>query len=258
MKWSVYKLCSKKSNSPEFVLQRVFVHPKGVMLWPLKSIAISWERCQEDILYLDATGSIEKRRKEPLLFKCMNLLWETLKKPPPPPIQWWLISPMSIQELQWPTTDFSTDASRCFGKKKFPVPLMIMCDSSVFLVQAMCSPFAKKKYSWHTEPLLCALLKSPSLVACHKVVRTLRCGFTTMIFNWDRWLCWKTYTKTGKRRIETRTLHMQLKHSPTELHPLFCQQSMVLWKNLWLQWVERRPPYLSGKYWLTCLFIKHF
>lgn len=58
---SLQIMLEKKKNSPEEVLQEVFLHPKGVLLWSLRSIEIFQERCREDIIYLDATGSIKKK-----------------------------------------------------------------------------------------------------------------------------------------------------------------------------------------------------
>lgn len=65
---SLQIMLQKQRNTPDEVLQKVFLHPRGVLLWSLRSIQIFWERCQED-----ATGSIKKRERKDLpLFTDMS------------------------------------------------------------------------------------------------------------------------------------------------------------------------------------------
>lgn len=56
-----WRWSKKKTDTPDEVLQKVLLHPKGVMPWSKRSISIFHKRSQEDIVYLDATGSILKR-----------------------------------------------------------------------------------------------------------------------------------------------------------------------------------------------------
>lgn len=56
-----WRWSKKKTDAPDEVLQKVLLHPKGVMPWSKRSISIFHKRSQEDIVYLDATGSILKR-----------------------------------------------------------------------------------------------------------------------------------------------------------------------------------------------------
>lgn len=60
---SLQMMVEEKKDEPNEVIQKVILHPKGVMLWSKKSIDIFHQRCEEDIVYLDATGSIVKKRK---------------------------------------------------------------------------------------------------------------------------------------------------------------------------------------------------
>lgn len=73
-----------------------FLHPKGVMLWSLKSIEIFWEQCQEDILYLDATGSIKKKEEGAPPFYVYELVVRIPQKSCPLS----LISPVIIPQPQ--------------------------------------------------------------------------------------------------------------------------------------------------------------
>lgn len=60
---SLEEMLNNKTNSADEVLQNILLKPKGVMLWSRRSIQIYVQRCVEDIVYLDATGSIIKRKK---------------------------------------------------------------------------------------------------------------------------------------------------------------------------------------------------
>lgn len=70
---SLQIMLSKKTDALDEVLQKVILHPKGILLWSKKGIAVFNEQCREDIVYLDATGSIKKKRRGPLLFMFMSL-----------------------------------------------------------------------------------------------------------------------------------------------------------------------------------------
>ncbi len=65
----------KKQNSPDEILQKVMLHPKGVLLWSQKSIELYQERCREDIVYLDATGSIMRKEKDSPPFYVQYMSW---------------------------------------------------------------------------------------------------------------------------------------------------------------------------------------
>jgi len=60
---SLQMMVDEKRDEPDEVLQKVILHPKGVMLWSKKSIKIFHQRCKEDIVYLDATGSIVEKKQ---------------------------------------------------------------------------------------------------------------------------------------------------------------------------------------------------
>lgn len=135
-----------KNKSDDFVLQKVFLHPKGVLLWSLKSIGLFWERCQEDIVYIDATGSIKTKEKGAPHFYVYEIVVRNPQKTCPPfPVATYLTCDHTTASVKYFLEVFLTDATRCFGKKVFRTPQMIMCDGSVVLMQAICLSFAKKK-----------------------------------------------------------------------------------------------------------------
>ena len=47
---SLLKMVEEKTDEPDEVLQKVLLHPKGVMLWSKRSIGIFRKRSQEDSL----------------------------------------------------------------------------------------------------------------------------------------------------------------------------------------------------------------
>lgn len=58
---SLQKLIEQQHGTDNEVLQRVMMHPKGIMLWSRKTLSVFFKRCKEDIVYLDATGSVIRK-----------------------------------------------------------------------------------------------------------------------------------------------------------------------------------------------------
>ncbi len=52
------ELIDHQRGTDNDVLQKVMMHPKGVMLWSNKTLSVFYKRCKNDIVYLDATGSV--------------------------------------------------------------------------------------------------------------------------------------------------------------------------------------------------------
>lgn len=55
---SLQMLIDRQQGLPNEVLQRVLLHPKGIMLWSKETLSVFYQRCKDHIVYLDATGSI--------------------------------------------------------------------------------------------------------------------------------------------------------------------------------------------------------
>lgn len=80
-------MLEKKLNTPEEVLQKVMMHPEGVLLWSLRSIEIYQQRCREDIVYLDATGSIVTKNKgSPPFYVYEFVVWDPHRNKSPLPV----------------------------------------------------------------------------------------------------------------------------------------------------------------------------
>ena len=142
---SLQIMLETKKNTPEEVLQKVFLHPKGVLLWSLRSIEIFQERCREDIIYLDATGSIKKKEKgSPPFYVYELVVRHPTKKCSPLPVATYLTCDHTTASVLYFLEAFQTDVARCYGRKGLRAPIMLMCDGSMVLMQAICLSFAKK------------------------------------------------------------------------------------------------------------------
>lgn len=145
---SLQLMVANKKNNPEDVLQKVMLHPKGVFLWSSKSIEIFQSRCREDIVYLDATGSIMKKRKGLPPFCVYELVVRNPRKTCSPlPVATYLTCDHTTASVTYFLEAFLTDVARAFGRKAMRSPVMLMCDGSMVLMQAICLAFAKKNLS---------------------------------------------------------------------------------------------------------------
>ena len=60
---SLQLMSEDKKGTDDQLIQKLILQPKGVMLWLKKTIQLFHQRSKEDIVYLDATGSIVKKAK---------------------------------------------------------------------------------------------------------------------------------------------------------------------------------------------------
>lgn len=142
---SLQLMVDRKKNTPDEVLQTVFLHPKGVLLWSLQSIAIYHDRCREDIVYLDATGSIKTKEKgSPPFYVYQLVVRNTKKNCSPFPVATYLTCDHTTASVTYFLEAFLTDEARCYGQKKVRSPIMLMCDGSIVLMQAISLSFGKK------------------------------------------------------------------------------------------------------------------
>lgn len=138
---SLQIMLDKKKDSPDEVLQKVMLHPKGVHYQ---------ERCQEDIVYLDATGSIMwKQKGSPPFYVYELVVRNPHKNLSPLPVATYLTCDHTTASVNFFLEAFQTDVPRCFGRKGMRSPIMILCDGSMVLMQAICLSFAQKKPERH-------------------------------------------------------------------------------------------------------------
>ncbi len=125
----------KKQNSPDEILQKVMLHPKGVLLWSQKSIELYQDRCREDIIYLDATGSIMRKEKDSPPFYVYELVVRNPHKNLSPlPVATYLTCDRTTASVTYFLEAFQTDVARLFGKKGMQSPIMVLCNGSMVLM----------------------------------------------------------------------------------------------------------------------------
>lgn len=142
---SLQIMLKKKKDSPDEVLQKIMLQPKGVLLWSQRGIEIYQERCREDIVYLDATGSIMRKEKGSPPFYVYELVVRNPQKNSSPlSVAAYLTCDHTTASVTYFLEAFQTDVARHFGRKGMRSPIMILCDGSMVLMQAICLSFAKK------------------------------------------------------------------------------------------------------------------
>lgn len=102
------------------MLQKVLLHPKGVMPWSKPSISIFHKRSQEDIVYLDATGSTLKRSENSEgPFYVYELVVRNPKKGSSPfPVATYVTCDHTTASVQYFLSVFQTDRAKQYGQKK--------------------------------------------------------------------------------------------------------------------------------------------
>lgn len=141
---SLQKMLEERTEDPAEVLQKVILEPKGVMLWSKRSIDIFHHRCKEDIVYLDATGSIlKKSRSSSRPFYVYELVVRNPKKGSSPfPVATFLTCDHTTSSILYFLSAFQTEHRRQFGHRDV-TPVMIICDGSMVLMQAISMVFCK-------------------------------------------------------------------------------------------------------------------
>lgn len=143
---SLEKMVANKDNNPEEVLQHVILHPKGVYLWSKRGIEIFNQRCQEDIVYLDATGSIMKKKAgSPPTYVYELVVRNPKKGSSPLTVGTCLTCDHTTASVTSFLLSFMTNVAKTFGSKGMHYPKMVICDGSMVLMQSICLAFAGKK-----------------------------------------------------------------------------------------------------------------
>ncbi|KAK7127267.1 hypothetical protein R3I94_018454 [Phoxinus phoxinus] len=137
-------MVDEKRDEPDEVIQKVILHPKGVMLWSKKSIKIFHQRCKEDIVYLDATGSIVKKSKHSTgPFYVYELVVRNPNKGSSPfPVATYVTCDHTTSSVMYFLSAFQTDHAKQYGHKNIS-PLMIICDGSMVLMQSISLVFCQ-------------------------------------------------------------------------------------------------------------------
>lgn len=114
------------------------------MLWSKRSISIFNKRSKEDIVYIDATGSILKGSKNSEgPFYVYELVVRNPKKGSSPfPVATCVTCDHTTASVLYFLSAFQTDHAKQYGQKNI-TPLMVICDGSLVLMQAITMVFCK-------------------------------------------------------------------------------------------------------------------
>lgn len=140
---SLQAMFEEERGSEEAVIQKIIMHPKGIMLWSEKTIKIFHERCKEDIVYLDATGSIVQKGKCPSgPFYVYELVVRNPRKGSSPvPVATYLTTEHTTASVSYFLGSFVTDLIRMHGQRIRKRPVMLICDGSTVLLQSISHNF---------------------------------------------------------------------------------------------------------------------
>ena len=142
---SLQMLIDQKTGTDNEVLQRVMMHPKGIMLWSKKTLSIFYQRCKEDIVYLDATGSIVQKEsgKSPPYYVYELVVRNPSKGASPLPVATYPTCDHTTASVTYFLQAFQTDLRKLYGKRAVQRPVMIICDGSLVLLQSISFTFCR-------------------------------------------------------------------------------------------------------------------
>ena len=140
------KLMAEEERGTESaVIQQISQKPKAVMLWSAKTIKLFFDRCKDDILYIDATGSVLLRSKgdsKPFYIYEM-VVRHPLKGSSPLHVATFATTDHTTASVSHFVAAFLTDAVRLHGQTVRRRPVMLMCDGSSVLLQSLSINFCR-------------------------------------------------------------------------------------------------------------------
>ena len=114
-------------------------------MWSSKSISIYYQRTKEDIVYIDATGSIKSKEKGSPPYYVYELVVRNPQKGKSPfPVATYLTCDHTTASVTYFLEAFLTDVTRLYGQKGRMSPIMLMCDGSIVLMQAISLSFGRE------------------------------------------------------------------------------------------------------------------
>ena len=123
----------------ERVIQKIGLHPKSVMLYCAKTLSVFFDRCKDDIVYLDTTGSIVLKGKGQI---SPFYIYEVVVRHPtkgssPLPVATYVTIDHTTASISYFLGSVVTDWIKQHGPKVKTRPVMIICDGSVVLLQSL-------------------------------------------------------------------------------------------------------------------------
>ncbi|XP_073705879.1 uncharacterized protein [Garra rufa] len=142
---SLKALIDKQRGTDNDVLQKVMMHPKGVMLWSNKTLSVFYKRCKNDIVYLDATGSVIKKNsaESPPYYVYELVVRNPSRGASPLPVATYVTCDHTTASVTYFLQAFQTDVIRMYGNVAIKRPVMIICDGSLVLMQSISITFCR-------------------------------------------------------------------------------------------------------------------
>ncbi len=132
---SLKKIIDEQPGTDNDVLQNVLMHPKGIMLWLRKTLSVFYKRSKEDIVYLDATGSvIQKSAQNPPYYVYELVVRNPSRGASPLPVASYVTCDHTTASVTYFLQSFQTDLLRMYGSGSIKRPVMIICDGSLVLI----------------------------------------------------------------------------------------------------------------------------
>ncbi len=120
------------------------MHPKGIMLWSRKTLSVFYKRFKEDIVYLDATGSvIQKSAQSPPYYVYELVVRNPSKGASPLPVATYVTCDHTTASITYFLQSFQTDLLRMYGSGASKRPVMIICDGSLVLMHSISITFCR-------------------------------------------------------------------------------------------------------------------
>ncbi|XP_026012681.1 uncharacterized protein LOC113015007 isoform X3 [Astatotilapia calliptera] len=142
---SLQILIDRQQGLPNEVLQRVLLHPKGIMLWSTKTLSVFYQRCKEDIVYFDATGSIISKDNASAnpYYVYEVIVRNPFKGSSPLPTATFVTCDHTTASVTYFLQAFQTELTRMYGSRANKRPVMIICDGSLVLLQSIAVTFCR-------------------------------------------------------------------------------------------------------------------
>ncbi|KAL3993234.1 alpha-1-acid glycoprotein 1 [Sarotherodon galilaeus] len=142
---SLQMLIDRQQGLPNEVLQRVLLHPKGIMLWSKKTLSVFYQRCKDDIVYFDATGSIISKDNASATpyYVYEVIVRNPFKGSSPLPTATFVTCDHTTASVTYFLQAFQTELTRMYGSRANKRPVMIICDGSMVLLQSIAMTFCR-------------------------------------------------------------------------------------------------------------------
>ncbi len=115
-----------------------------IMLWSRKTLSVFYKRSKEDIVYLDATGSVIQKSAQNLPYYVYELVVRNPSRGASPlPVASYVTCDHTTASVTYFLQPFQTDLLRMYGSGASKRPVMIICDGSLVLMHSISITFCR-------------------------------------------------------------------------------------------------------------------